>query len=407
MDLTSRLRQLLPQKSNSPSIPRSTVDLDPFLGGRETPTPLGPCYVVTRELPLHHRHGKWPLSEVYQASFRSLDRLVPGSGDFALDQALFLDTETTGLAGGTGTYAFLVGLGYFTERRFVVKQILMRDYNEELALLHLVEQELAQKEIVVSFNGRVFDLPLLHTRFALARLGFQGAKNKAHYDLLPLARRLWRHKLASCSLASLEENILGVQRSGDIPGYEIPQRFFSFLQTGQGQLLQDIVEHNFLDIVSMAALLYRLGQVLQLEPNQCSCPYEAEALGRLAAQEQDLSSALAYLQRAADLAAHPELLLRILRQSAAILKRLGRHQQAAGLWQEILSRAPQDLHSAEELAKHYEHRAKDLPAARQIARRALALAWMERSPLAPAWEHRLNRIEGKLHSQGEAEEPCG
>ncbi len=397
MDLTSKLRQLLPQKSNPTPAPKRAADLDPFLGGAETHTPLGACYVVVKELPLSYHHGSCWLEEAYNASYLHLSRWGQNSGGaLHLEKTLFLDTETTGLAGGTGTYAFLVGLGYFTHDRFVVKQILMRDYNEELALLHVVEQELQEKETVVSFNGKVFDLPLLHTRFALARLGFQGASGKAHYDLLPLSRRLWRHRLASCSLVSLEENILGLRRSGDIPGYEIPQRYFDFLQTGRGALLQDIVEHNFLDIVSMAALLHRLETVLGLEPHECSCPYEAEALARLALESQNVSLAQDYLQQAARLAQEQELYLRILRQGAGLLKRLGEHRRAAALWQEILSQAPHDLYSAEELAKYYEHRAKDLPAAQLVTRKALAVAWREKSPLVPSLEHRLKRIENKL-----------
>ncbi|HBG09414.1 MAG: ribonuclease H-like domain-containing protein [Limnochordia bacterium] len=400
MDLTSRLRQLLPQASSAVPAPKKSVDLDPLLGGTEVETPLGPCYLVTKQLPLAHRHGNWPLSEVYKSAYTHLARFAPGGGDrLNLERALFLDTETTGLAGGTGTYAFLVGLGYFTPDSFVVKQVLMRDYNEELALLHVVDQELGAKDAVISFNGRTFDLPLLQTRFALARLGFQGASGKVHYDLLPMSRRLWKYKLSSCSLNSLEEHLLGVQRSGDIPGYEIPQRYFDFLHTGQGRLLQDIVEHNFLDIVSMASLLFRIQTVLELEPSQCHCPYEAEALARLALQNRAPSLALDYLHRASELAREDELYLRILRQQAALLKRTGQHGKAAVLWKEILSLSASDLSSAEELAKYYEHRAKDLQAARQITKRALALAWAERSPLVPALEHRLNRIEGKLRRQ--------
>lgn len=394
MGLTSKLRQLLPQKSN-PLPPRRTVNLDPFLGGNEVVTPLGPCYLVTRILPFTHRHGFEPLGEVYRTSYRHVTRLG-GASKLAVDQLLFLDTETTGLAGGTGTYAFLVGLGYFTADSFVVKQVLMRDYNEELALLHLVDEEIRQKEAIVSFNGKVFDLPLLQTRFALARLGFQGAVGKAHFDLLPLSRRLWKQKLPSCSLAGLESHLLGVHRQGDIPGFEIPQRYFNFLQTGQGWLLQDIVEHNFLDIVSMAALLARIEGVLQLVPSECECPHEAEALAKLAVESQEYPLALEYLAKAAELTQNREHHLQILRQSAALLKRLGQFKQAASLWQQILSLEEADLQSAEELAKYYEHRAKDLQAAQQVTRRALAFAWLGKSPMAPALEHRLKRIEGKL-----------
>lgn len=399
MDLTSKLRQLLPQRSSPPPV-QHRADLDPLLGGGEVDTPYGPCYLVTKELPLSHRHGRWFLETVFKASYENLGRLSSGAQQpLHLDRTLFLDTETTGLAGGTGTYAFLVGLGFFTPTGFVVKQLLMRDYNEELALLYLLDQELQQKEAVVSFNGQTFDLPLLQTRFALARLGLQGASSLAHYDLLPLSRRFWRRKLDSCSLGSLEENILGVQRSGDIPGYEIPQRYFDFLRTKDGRLLQDILEHNFIDIVSMASLLYRLQAVTELSPEECDCPFEAEALSRLAQETDQYQLALDYLSTAAALAQERELQIRILKQSAALFKRLGEYERAAVLWRKVLAWVDDDLHSAEELAKYYEHRIKDLESAERITKRALAHAWLAKSPRIPDWEHRLARIEGKIRRQ--------
>lgn len=378
------------------------MDLDPLLHGQEVDTPFGTCYVKEKRLPLSAYHGHWALIRVPKADYSGLIKsgLEPGlQGQFQLENALFLDTETTGLAGGTGTYAFLVGLGVFTPTHFVVKQLLMRDYNEELALLYLLEQELQQKDTVISFNGKTFDLPLLQTRFTISRLGFLGASGKKQVDLLHMSRRLWKHKLESCSLGSLEEHILGVERMDDIPGYEIPQRYFEFLQTGDGHYLQKIVEHNFIDIVSMATLLYRLHTTTELSPEECDCPFEAEALANLSLISKDHPLALHYLETAAQLTEDDEQYLRILRQAAAIFKRLEQYERASVLWKKILGVCAGDLTTSEELAKYYEHRAKDLSSAEHVTRRALAIAWQNRSPKASALEHRLKRIKRKAQSR--------
>ena len=400
MDLTAKLRRFLPQQSDSPATTRKRVlDLDPLLHGQEISTPFGACYVMEKSLALTAVHGHWTLGEVLSANYSHLGAFGSGLGaKFDPTEALFLDTETTGLAGGTGTYAFLVGLGFFTATHFVVKQLLMRDYNEELALLYLLDQALQEKDTIVSFNGKTFDLPLLQTRFTISRLGFVGASEKKHVDLLHLSRRLWRHKLASCSLSSLEERILGVERVDDVPGYEIPQRYFEFLQTGDGTLLQNIAEHNVIDIVSMATLLHRLRTTVELKPEECDCSFEAEALAGLSLASNDHHLALRYLEVAATLTDDDRQYLKALRQAAAIFKRLGQHERASALWKKILAVTADDLVTSEELAKYYEHRAKDLASAESVTRRALAIAWHSRSPKAPALEHRLQRIERKVLS---------
>lgn len=398
MDLASKLRRFMPQQNNlNVKIENLGTDLDPFLQGQEVATPYGTCYVVETKHPLTKKHGHWALGKVLGADYNKLSLLGQGfQGSFDAQQTLFFDTETTGLAGGTGTYAFLVGLGFFTEDHFVVKQLLMRDYNEELALLYLLDQEFGQRKIILSFNGKTFDLPLLQTRFTLSRFNLEWIAQVEHLDLLHMARRIWRHKLPSCSLNSLEEHILGVTRVDDISGFEIPARYFQFLQTKQGELLQQIVEHNYLDIVSLATLLFRLQATLELEPAECDCSYEAEALANLALLAGDYNSALPFLEAARQLATETEQYLGILRTTASVHKRLGDYGEASKFWKKILELNEADFFAAEELAKYYEHRLKDLLGAEQVTRRALALAWQSRSPRASALEHRLKRIETKV-----------
>ena len=394
MDLKSRLRQVLPKERPRPELPRpSAPHLRPILGGVERETPWGTCHVVEKAFPLDYIWGGREIRETLSIpSTRGLTHV--GLGDLPpldLSRTLFLDTETTAWP-GTGTYAFLVGTGRFESRGFVVKQFLMRDYNEELALLHCLDGELKETEAIVSFNGKTFDIPLLRTRFAMSRMLFHGVDQHSQVDLLHLARRLWREKLESCSLISLEANILGLTRVHDIPGAEIPQRYFQFLQTGNGLLLQDILEHNVYDIVSMAVLLGVINALGMSTPEECSCPFEAEALGLIYANSGMMESALPFLDRAWSLAEEKEQQIRLLRTAALLHKRGKNYEIAAKLWQRLLAIAEDDLMAYEELAKHYEHRLKDFRAADQVTRRALAVALRKRSPKVPELEHRLQRI---------------
>ncbi len=399
MNLSDKLRRFLPQQASLQEQERPTaVNLDPYLQGKEVETPYGTCYVIEKTFPLTSRHGSVLLRQMAEVSHRGLCHLEPGlKSDFQMEGALFIDTETTGLAGGTGTYAFLVGLGYFTCEEFVCRQLLMRDYNEEQALLWLLSKELQKIQALVTFNGKSFDVPLLQTRFTLARLPSPFSQPE-HLDLLHMSRRLWRHKLESCSLNSLEANILGVNRRDDLPGYLIPQRYFDFLQTGNGELLQDIVRHNLTDILSMPALLWRLQAVGQTEPGECACPWEGEALAKLALANSEPSKALAYLQAAQGLCQEAEQHVRILKAQAGIYKRRRNYEQAGRLWLEVLNIFSGDLHCLEELAKYYEHQVGDSLTARGFANRGLTAALQTKSTEAPAWRHRLRRLQRKIQA---------
>lgn len=395
MDLKSTLRRFLPKETPRQTHAQPRVpNLDPFLHGREMDTPFGPCYLVERHFAFGDAWGDYRISTV-GSELPSAGLSILGAGvisTLSTSRTVFLDTETTGLAGGTGTYAFLVGTGRFTESGFLVQQFLMRDYNEELALLYAVDQELQSADAIVSFNGKTFDIPLLKTRFAISRMDFEGVNRHCQVDLLHLARRLWRDKLPSCSLESLESHILGLTRYNDIPGYEIPQRFFLFLQTGDGRLLKDILEHNVLDLVSMAVLMEVINNLGKLTPSECDCPWVAEALGQIYANDGKLLTALQFLEQAWNLAQQKEQQIRILRTAALLHKRRKDYETAALFWQRLLVIAEDDLMAHEELAKHYEHRHKDFEEASRITRRALAIALRTRPAKVPDLEHRLHRI---------------
>ena len=222
--------------------------------------------------------------------------LLGSGGPGASDKILFLDLETTGLAGGAGTYAFLVGCGWFDGGLFRLRQFLLTDFAAERALLESVAQLADDVSCVVTYNGKTFDLPLIETRFALQRMQTPFA-DLAHVDLLHPARRMWRQDDVECRLTYLEQALCGHEREGDVPGFEIPSRYFRYVRSGDARPLQAVLEHNRLDIVSLAMLTARASQLLDEGPSAATTPREAFGMGRLYERAGLLDEALASFRR--------------------------------------------------------------------------------------------------------------
>ena len=199
-------------------------------------------------------------ARLFELDSGALRRIGWGGRAFDIRRLLFLDTETTGLSGGAGTVAFLVGLGYVRGDRFVVEQLLMRDYPDEIEMLGAIAARMREFDAVCSFNGRNFDLPLLKTRFAMCRMRDEW-RDPEQLDLLYPARRTWKMRIGSCRLSRIEEIILGQGRDHDLPGSEVPQRYFDYLRSGDMALLTDIVDHNRQDILTLGTLLAELCEI--------------------------------------------------------------------------------------------------------------------------------------------------
>jgi uncharacterized protein len=314
---------------------------------------------------------------------------------------LFFDLETTGLSGGAGTYAFLVGCASFDDDgAFVTRQFLLTRVADEKPLLAAVAGELARAGALVSFNGKSFDAPVLETRYLYHRLPWAGDR-LPHVDVLHPARRFWRdeQEMASCSLVSLERQILGARRIGDVPGIEIPARYFQFVRSGDARPLAAVLEHNRLDLLSLAGLTARLLHLVRRGPDAAKDAREALALGRVYARAGLDARAREAFQQAVDRAsANGAIRIDSLRLLALAWRRARQHEQAASCWRALLAApaCPRTVarEAADALAIHHEHRLRDLASAKLFALRSLE--WGVRPASHAAVQHRLARIQRKI-----------
>jgi uncharacterized protein YprB with RNaseH-like and TPR domain len=330
--------------------------LEELIHGRRMENERGEFFRVDWDVPLDSFHGGVALSR-FRALHPSSVPVLAGDAalrEFDLARAAFLDTETTGLAGGTGTAAFLIGLGFVDDDRFRVRQYFMRDYHEEPALLRGLAEDLVGFRHVVTFNGRTFDLPLLESRYRLNREAYPLA-DLPHLDLLPPARRLWKLRLSSCRLQALEADLLDLRRRADVSGEEIPRIYFDYVRRRDGRALMRVLEHNRVDVVSLAALAVLACQ--WIEEGRAEDPRDVYSLAQVLEQAQLFERCEDEYRRvlaAEDGALRVEALLRLARRR----RRRGDLAGAAGLWEEA-ARAG-DWRARRALAIYHEHRTGNL-----------------------------------------------
>jgi uncharacterized protein YprB with RNaseH-like and TPR domain len=370
--------------------------LEEIVEGMRVPNEAGEFFLMENAVHLETFHGEVPLCRFHSIRPETVGVLTAEDelAHFDLGTAAFLDTETTGLAGGAGTAAFLVGVGFVEGEHFKVRQYFMRDYHEEGALLQALAQDLARFPRVVTFNGKMFDLPLLDARFRLNRSRFPlGAV--PHFDLLHPARRLWKMRLESCRLQSLEAALLGLTRSGDIPGELIPQVYFDYVRRRDARALKRVFDHNRQDIVSLAALAILACQ--WVEEGRAEDPRDVVSLAGVLERARLFDRSEAEYRRALDHAEGPLRGLTLLRL-AHRAKRRRNFGAAVALWREAADAG--EAEAFRELAMHYEHRTRDLEAALCATERGLGLLGDDREPkgrrMALAFERRRRRLRRKL-----------
>jgi uncharacterized protein YprB with RNaseH-like and TPR domain len=378
------------------------LPLEELVQGMRVENERGEFFLMENDVHLEAFQGQVPLSRFHSIKPETVGILTAEEGleHFDLRSAVFLDTETTGLAGGAGTAAFLVGLGYVEGDRFRVRQYFMRDYHEEGALLHALAADLARFERVVTFNGKMFDLPLLDARFRLNRGRFP-LRSTPHFDLLHPARRLWKLRLESCRLQSLEVGLLDLRRSGDIPGELIPQVYFDYVRRRDARALKRIFDHNRQDIVSLAALAILACQ--WVEEGRAEDPRDVVSLARVLERAQLFDRSETEYRRAIECAEGPvrrQALLRL----AFRAKRSGDYDVAVALWQEAAAGGAAE--ACRELAVHHEHRSRDLASALAAIEHGLLLVRAQVEPserrMAVGFSRRRERVQTKIERLGGA-----
>ncbi len=400
--LSDRLKSLGVKVGTSDLPAPKPVDryaIDAVVAGIFHPTPLGEVFVAEQSFAVDYRHGNstltprpFPLLGQWTADARITD--------LPLEKYAFLDTETSGISGGTGTYAFLVGVGRFVDGQFLLRQFFMRDPAEEPAMLEGLANFLAPCEALITFNGKAFDAPLLVTRYSLHRIPLP-FKNYSHLDLLPLARRLWRDRLPSRALKYLEEHVLGLTRSTEeVPGYEIPWLYFDYLRSGDARPLGGVFYHNAMDVVAMSALLSHISEVVA-DPFAGRVEHGLDfiALGKLHEDLGHWNEAARLYERGLELNLTEADFGVAVKRLSILQKKRGDLSQAVQLWEDAAAQGHVYAHI--ELAKYFEHKQRDARTALKWAKSALKQIEKMDTPayVRAHWraevEHRLARLERK------------
>ena len=346
---------------------------------------------------LHHvSHSSFGLDSQQETMWigRLIQLLCAQERPYDPQSVIFLDTETTGLSGGAGTVAFLIGVGRWSESGFTVEQYLMRDYHEERAMLFRLRESLADAQVLVTFNGKAFDTPLLQSRFVLARQRWPLA-GVVHLDLLHPARRIWKLRLGSCSLANLESQILGIERENDIPGHLIPQVYFRYIRTRRAHGIGNILSHNRQDIETLARLTLRMGEIFSGRASEELAPADLFSAGRFAHALGERELAVSWNEAALLRGLPGDHEVEAKKAKAARLKEQKKYSEAAELWRDLSEQSGGFLEDVyEELAIYYEHREGNLEEALTLSEHALARV-QDRGTLKK-WEHRRTRVAMKL-----------
>ncbi|MEO7144479.1 MAG: ribonuclease H-like domain-containing protein [Bryobacteraceae bacterium] len=367
-------------KYAGPSVVPLYPEVEPLPDGSEVETPLGKHWEMERLYANHRRHGSMDISALSELPEDLLDAISNGAIPCSRpEEWAFLDTETTGLAGGSGTCAFLVGVGRIAPDGFRVRQFFMRDFGEEASLLAALAAHLQPFRVLITYNGKSYDQPLLETRFRMARFKPPFARME-HLDLLFGARRLWKLRFESCRLVELENRILGVERDGDVPGALIPAIYFEYLRARRVSHLLPVFYHNAMDILSLACLTgivpYAFREDAFRGGNGPRVRHGAEMVGlaRWYRQAERFETALDLFRRAVDRGLPDDLLFRTLFDIALLEKKIGRQDAAIAVWTDLsASRNPFRAPAYEELAKHYEHHERNAAMALEMTRAGLAI----------------------------------
>jgi len=393
-NLSDRLKRLGVQLGISQPMQEKAGEAKPLeelVPGRNLKTIYGEIFSLNHAYPGDLHHGHLPLKPLTAYDWLAQWAKAPSTPE--LESLVFLDTETTGLSGGTGTMPFMIGAGRFRESQFVVEQFFVRNPAEEAAQLAALSEFVEGVEGIVTYNGKSFDMPIINTRYIMQRLS-NPFTTATHFDLLHFTRRIWKARLGQCNLGNIETQVLGFQREqADIPGYLVPDFYREFLFTGDATHMPGIFYHNEVDVLSLSALFSWLAAILE-DPSddRFTDPGDLLSVGRVLEilQREQLADQVYSSERIRQLEESDRQKSLLLR--ARIQKRKGNLEEASRLWQQAASSS--SMEALVELAKYFEHQLRDNDAALRCTDQALTLCADD--SVIPALMHRKSRLEAKI-----------
>jgi uncharacterized protein YprB with RNaseH-like and TPR domain len=394
-DLRSKLKQFAMKQDIKETVKtENNSEIDKLMNGTIETGSMGSFFMHKNTYTLDYVHGSCILGDFATLNFDYLLRMFNSNNHkLELEDMLFFDTETTGL-GGSGTVAFLIGMGYFENEKFVVKQLFMRDYDEEPAMLYYLENELAKRKGLITFNGKAFDWNLLISRFIFNRIKCRQS-SPMHLDLLHISRAIWKRNLESCRLISLEENLLGFKRTDDIPGYLIPPAYFKYLDDRDASDMKRVLEHNRLDIISMVSLFVKISKILNNPLEEASDYNEVFGAARIYNRAMDYGKAESCFKHCS-VSNNNIIRVEALKELTGLYKNHKDYDSITKCLELIIntSKTP-NIPMMIELAKHYEHRVKDINNAKSITEKAYKIC-LDNSMLRNIYykdlRHRLERL---------------
>jgi uncharacterized protein YprB with RNaseH-like and TPR domain len=384
-----------------PASKSTKYPIEHIIDGQEVNTPFGQTFVVEKTYLSDPRSENLPLR--FSASMATLSTWIgdPKIVHYKPESFAFIDTETSGLAGGSGTYVFMIGIGRFTNDEFRLTQFFMRDPIEEPAQLAAVLGALDGCKVLVTYNGKSFDVPLINSRF-ITNGEPPPLKSHAHIDLLHIARRLWRDRLPSRTLGSIEENILEFLRTEeDIPGWMVPSIYFDYIKTGDARPLNNVFYHNAMDILSLATLLNHVSAILD-DPHGGLVEHGIDliAMGKIYEDIREIDAAAECFARGLEHDIPRNVRGQAIQRWSLLEKRRDNIDISIRLWQNAAEY--EEIYAHVELAKAFEHRLRDYSQAIIWTERAIAIIQspgfsdIERIIWESQLSHRLDRLMRKF-----------
>lgn len=366
-----------------------------ILGGETCDLTSGTFLKIESNFNSEYKHGNLTINQLTEFAPCRYSHFERYGGQESVDpeRLLFFDIETTGL-GGSGTVPFLIGFGSVIGDSFQVRQYFLPDYPDEAAMLEAVREEIDENTIIVSYNGKSFDMPILVDRMIINRVD-RNLKFSEHIDLLHSARRLYRRRLRSCTLSNIERNILDFQRFGDVPGELVPAVYFNWLNSMGTELLGQVVEHNLNDIVSLYFLMYHIALAQENPGDRLTDADDIYSVARIFEKRKEHDKVSQTLTDCRQIISDNNRYDILFMQSLAC-KRTGRFDEAVSIWTDIAGKSnAQTFLALIELAKYYEHREKNYTAALECSQKAQKICparRYDRDDIA----RRMIRLERKL-----------